>query len=261
MEIRARETDYGPCPYLPGRWWRVEEFAARRFEAADYEALLAEGWRRSGPVFYRDTCPGCRLCTPLRLDAGRFRPSASQRRLLRVNADLTARLCAPSFTEERYVLYRRYVRFKHGDEEGSEEVARASYASFLLEGPLGTSAIAEYRDGDGRLVATGYVDILPQGLSSVYFAFDPDEARRSLGTWSVLRELDLAVGLGKRYYYLGFWVPGAAKMDYKARFTPFELARAGGWIPVESRAEAVELLGPNGETPPDQHSIEVPGRS
>jgi len=260
METLARETDYGPCPYLPDRLWRVQEFATRSFEPSDYEALLAAGWRRSGPVFYRDTCPGCRLCTPLRLDAERFRPSASQRRLLRVNADVQTRLCVPSFSEERYQLYRRYVRVKHGVEEAPDSIARASYSSFLLGGPLGTSAIVEYRNEEGRLLATGYIDILPEGLSSVYLAFDPDEGRRSLGTWSVLREVELARSLGKRYYYLGFWVPGASKMDYKSRFTPFEIARSGRWIPVGDRAEALAVLGTRGDSVPSPDLAEATGR-
>ena len=242
MDGRSQRTDYGACPYITGRLWRVEEFASRSFDPSEYEAMLASGWRRSGPVFYRDVCPGCGLCTPIRLDSEHFEPSSSQRRLVRINADLEPRLCAATFSEERYALYRRYVRHKHAADDGPESLARASYASFLLGGPLGSSAIVEYRNPEGFLVATGYVDILPGGISSVYFAFEPSESRRSLGTWSVLREMALAMELGKRYYYLGFWVPGAAKMDYKSRFRPFELGIDGRWVPARDREEALGLL-------------------
>lgn len=243
MEISVREMDYGPCPYLEGRLWRVEEFTVRFFEADIYEALLAQGWRRSGFSFYRTICPGCDLCTPIRLDTETLIPSRSQRRLLRVNADVRVEVVAPSFSHERYELYRRYLRFKHDAAEEQDSKARLSYASFLLDGPLDTSAIVEYRDSENTLLATGYVDILPGGVSSVYFAFEPAHAHRSLGTWSVLREAALARQLGKRYYYLGFWIPGAAKMDYKANFAPFEIARHGHWQSRRNRGEAIAELG------------------
>lgn len=252
MRLDIRECDYGPCPYLGGRRWRVQEFAARSFDASLYESLLAEGWRRSGGTFYRDICPGCELCVPIRLDSRAFAPSRSQRRVARRNADVGVELVDADFSEERYTLYRRYIRARHGadpeeDPSGSERDAmcdfeRASYAAFLLRGPLESTRISEYRDGSGRLLATGYIDILPDGLSSVYFAFDPEHGSRSLGTWSVLRELDMARELGGRYYYLGFWVPFSPKMDYKASFRPFEYAREGSWKPAADRQEALAAL-------------------
>ncbi len=253
MQIDLRERDYGPCPYLEDRRWRVQEFSAAFLEPGLYEALLAEGWRRSGATFYRDVCPGCRLCVPIRLDSLTFTPSRSQRRVARLNEDIGVEVVEADFSEERFALYRSYVRARHSagrEEAGAEdvEIERASYAAFLLGGPLrgeagGGSRIVEYRDAAGSLVATGYVDFLPDGLSSVYFAFEPGEARRSLGTWSVLRELELAREAGKRYYYLGFWVPGSPKMDYKASFRPFERAADGSWILASDRREALAAMG------------------
>lgn len=242
MRVSVREADYGLCPYLGDRGWRVEEFTAPTIDPSVYEASLASGWRRSGFSFYRTICRGCELCIPLRLDAHGFAPTRSQRRLERINADLGVEIVDPSFSEERFALYRRYVRFQHKSsvEDGDEE--RMSYAAFLLESPLESTAIVEYRDSGKVLLATGYVDILPGGISSVYFAFDPVAARRSLGTWSVLRETRLAAELGGRYYYLGFWVPGAAKMDYKANFAPFETARGGRWAFHADKAEALAEL-------------------
>jgi len=232
----------------------VQEFSASALDPSVYETLLAEGWRRSGSTFYRDVCAGCRLCVPIRLDSSSFSPSRSQRRAARLNADVSVEAVAPTFSEERYRLYRAYLGARHRPEGDGlpphgEDFERASYEAFLLGSPLfdsvgeDASRIVEYRDGAGTLLATGYVDVLPGGLSSVYFAFDPAESRRSLGTWSVLRELDLARELGKRYYYLGFWVPGSPKMDYKASFRPFERAHAGAWVPERDRAEALAELG------------------
>jgi arginyl-tRNA--protein-N-Asp/Glu arginylyltransferase len=242
MVVGVRDSDYGLCPYLEGRHWRVQEFSARAFPPEIYESLLVEGWRRSGEVFYRDACPGCRRCVPIRLDATTFFPSPSQRRVARANADIETRIVDAEFSEERFALYREYCRVRHGSDGLSDAQARAAYSAFLLDGPLGGAKIVEYRDGFGELLATGYVDVLAGGLSSVYFAFDPAAGKRSLGTWSVIRELELARELGKRYYYLGFWVPGSPKMDYKASFRPFEYAWEGSWLPASGRDEVIDLI-------------------
>jgi len=242
MDLYLEELDCGPCPYLEGRSWRIEQFSAASLDASIYEQLLAEGFRRSGMSFYRNVCPGCDLCVPIRLDVSTFRPSRSMKHLDRLNADLGLSLVEAGLAADRFELYRDYSEARHG-EDGKTPVTIRSYASFLIASPLDSTRITEYRDAEGRLVATGYLDVLPEGLSSVYFAFDPAEGRRSVGTWSVMRELRLAAELGKRWYYLGFWVPGSRKMDYKARFSPFEYARGGKWIMTSDREAAKAALG------------------
>lgn len=121
----------------------------------------------------------------------------------------------------------------------------------MIGSPL--TAITEYRDGTGRLCGAGIIDILPAGLSSVYFIFDPDEGRRSLGYYSVFIEASLALRMGKPFYYLGFWVPGAPTMDYKADFHPLQVAvaqRNGGdtgqsnpaWMEFPGKTQALAGL-------------------
>jgi arginine-tRNA-protein transferase len=250
MEIELGTAYHGSCPYLGDRTWISEEFVARSFPPALYESLLVQGFRRGGAVFYRNSCPSCSSCIPIRLDAQAWVPGKSRRRLARRNAAIRVELLPSGFSEERFQLYGRYRQARHaGPGEAAE--GRASYESFLVRNPLGTGAITEYRLADGKLVATGYLDILPGGLSSVYFAFDPDYASLSLGTWSVGREVELTASLGKRWYYLGFWVPGSPKMDYKGDFGPFEYAREGSWTPVAGRGEveAAAQPCPDGQPP------------
>lgn len=234
--------DCGPCPYLEDREWLVEEFFAPSFKPGLYEDLLVSGFRRSGMTFYRNHCEGCRLCVPLRLDAQTYVPSKTLRRLGRLNADLEISLCPNGFREDRYLLYTAYAKARHGGQEAGSS-SRASYEAFLINSPLETTMIVDYRLPTGELVANGYVDVLERGFSSVYFAFDPRFGSRSIGVWSVARELELARTLGKRYYYLGFWVPGSPKMDYKARYRPFEYASEGEWHAVPDRAAVLQALG------------------
>jgi arginine-tRNA-protein transferase len=202
--------------------------------------MLSQGWRRSGMSFYRPDCGACSKCIPLRVDAERYVATGSQRRAARRNADLVVEPLPLEYSEERFALYESYRAERFGKEsEGGPDFARAAYSAFLIQNPLEGGLAVDYRlpptggRKRGRLVATGYVDMLPDGLSSVYFAWDPAEAKRSVGTWSVAAEIGLCRLLGKRWYYLGFWVPGSDTMDYKADFGPAEIAVAGAWIPLD----------------------------
>jgi len=221
----------------------VYDLWAPSFSAADYEAMLSLGWRRSGHSFYRPSCEACSRCIPIRVDADRHEPTDSQRRAARRNADLSVEALPLAFTEERFELYEAYRSERFGrSPEDDPSLARAAYSAFLVQNPLEGALAVDYRlpaenGGRGRLVATGYVDALPDGLSSVYFAWDPAEARRSVGTWSVAAEIALCKRLGKRWYYLGFWVPGSDAMDYKADFGPAEIAIGGRWTALDAALE------------------------
>lgn len=237
-----------PCPYLAGKTSRGDLIAESE-PFVRYEALIPLGWRRSGAYLYRYRCPGCSLCIPIRLSAGKLYRGERFARLMKRNSDLSMKLCPGLFRDEHFALYEKYLADRHGGEGPAEEGYRA-----MIGAPM--TAISEYRDRGGKLCALGILDILPSGFSSVYFAFDSSESRRSLGSYSVYAESDFSAALGKEYYYLGFWVPGARKMDYKADFRPFELAlpkedegsetesgrRIPLWTEFEDKEEALRRL-------------------
>lgn len=237
MQLQLYEVEHGNCPYLPERTWVTHSFQLESIPDSAYEAMLADGWRRSGTTFYQNHCPGCRCCTPVRVPVNDFRPSRSQRRTLRRNTEVTAEVVAPAADTESFSLYRRYVRARHTPAEprgtntdapiASDDVTPKQFDEFLVTSPVHTRAM-RYLVGD-RLVGIGWVDVLPNGLSSVYFAFDPDESRRSLGTYSIMKEMDVARDLGKEWLYLGFFVPDSPKMAYKGAFKPREFAVNGTW--------------------------------
>jgi arginine-tRNA-protein transferase len=191
---------------------------------AAYEALLADGWRRSGVVFYQNHCPGCSCCIPLRISVGSFVPSRSQRRVSRRNSDVAVRIGPTTSDDELVSLYRRYVQERH---DPLDPVEPEQFERFLVSSPV-ESRMMRYTVGD-QLIGAGWVDLLADGISSVYFAFDPAESRRSLGTFSILQEIALARELDKQWLYLGFFVPGSPKMEYKGAFEPGEYAVNGKW--------------------------------
>ncbi len=234
-----------PCPYLPGRIsFQIGTDCTDAMSAWDYQVLLEHNFRRSGPLVYTVGCDGCVECRSLRVRADEFQPSRTQRRCWRRNADLSIRTFDRHVaTPERLFLYRRYVRERHGDAERLVAMTGSAdeFVSFLCVtggNEDGLARCVEFRNGS-HLVAVGVYDELPEAYSAVYCYFDPDEARRSPGTFNILWLLEQARRTGRRYVYLGYYVAQCRKMNYKARFRPCELWTPGkGWLPLERAAVA-----------------------
>lgn len=216
------------CAYLPDRRARDDVFWCHSLSPARYLALMNLGFRRSGLIVYRPRCEGCKACVPLRVNVGAFAPTKSQRRVLRKNADVKLELDEPRFTMEKAELYRRYLKHQHPD--SPQESSPESLREFLYTSCTATLE-ACYRDTGGRLLGVTILDICPGALSSVYHFFEPDEAKRSIGVFSVLAEIELCRKKGWPWYYLGFWVSGCATMEYKRGYGPHELLMDGRWTP------------------------------
>jgi leucyl-tRNA---protein transferase len=208
-----------PCPYLPGRVAQSRGIWADRLAPEGYQELMDSSFRRSGKLIYQPICAGCRACQPLRVPVATFRPSKSQRRCLRQNSDVTLTVQRPMPTAEKCELYRRYLRDWH---HAPEVDSYAQFVSFLYDSPVESLEFC-HRDSAGRLLAIGICDVAPQSLSSVYFYFDPRQARRGLGTLGALRELDFARRENLCYYYLGYWIDACRSMEYKSALRPCEI--------------------------------------
>jgi len=218
------------CSYLAGRTARsVFVDPQLGMDSARYGTLLELGFRRSGAYVYRPACSGCRECRPARLPVAEFRPGRAHRRCLKRNADLRVQL-AGELDAEHFALYRRYLYARHPG-GGMNPEDGAAFRSFLASS-WGGCDILSFRDPGGRLVGGAVVDRVPQGLSAVYTYFEPAESARSLGTYAILREIAHARQLQLPYLYLGYWIPGSPKMDYKKNFQPLETLGATGWVRV-----------------------------
>ncbi|RMF71135.1 MAG: arginyltransferase [Planctomycetota bacterium] len=211
------------CPYLAEREARELFALPIGLDARLYRLLMDAGFRRAGGVFYRPECPDCRECRVIRVPAADFRPSRSQRRVLRRNADVEVR-CGPlTCDEHRWKLYQRYQIAQH---DGDMLHGREDFEEFLGRSPISSFEMTYHVDG--RLVGVGVVDEVPDALSSVYFYFDPAEHRRSLGVFSGLCEIEECRRRGLAYWYLGYMIAGCRKMEYKTRFRPYELRNDDG---------------------------------
>ena len=207
-----------PCPYLPGLTARSQAFHVDELDPEIHAALMDRGFRRSGRLLYRPVCDGCRACEQLRVPVNTFRPSRSQRRVWRRNRDIRAEIVRPVPTETKWRLYSRYLAFQHDDTMTDDW---DDMVNFLYVSPVDTIEI-DYYLGES-LVGVSFADRSAETLSSVYMCFDPQHAGRSLGTFSVLWEIDYCRRQGMPFYYLGFYVAGARTMAYKSKFGPNEV--------------------------------------
>jgi leucyl-tRNA---protein transferase len=216
------------CPYVPGRIERklITELAGHD-AMSFYNALSRAGFRRSHHLAYRPACAGCSACVPVRIPVAAFAATRSLRRVQRINHDLVVRVAEPRATIEHYRLFTRYQRLRHTE----SDMASMTFGDFraMIEDSPVMSRLAELRAADGALLGACLVDVLDDGLSAVYSFFDPDQTRRSLGTFLVMALVDEGRHLALPHVYLGYWIAESPKMAYKARFHPLEGLGSEGW--------------------------------
>ena len=220
------------CPYFPDRRPSRTAFVYpdRALEPPEFEAAIQLGMRRSGALLYRPLCPGCRKCQPFRVEVATFKMSDSQKRVWkRCEGKFEVAMARPFVDEEKLELYCRYGEHQHGKGDATP----GNYAEFLVDSIADTYEITWRKAG--RLCAVSVVDVLPTGASSVYSYWEPELQDWSIGTYTALYEIDLCRRNDLPYYYLGFLVPGARTMNYKAKFGPGEVWDGENWLPVPGR--------------------------
>ncbi|HEX2559610.1 arginyltransferase [Phenylobacterium sp.] len=238
-QLRFFLTAPSPCPYLPGRHER-KVFAHLPLSdgASVNDSLTQVGFRRSQNIAYRPACESCSACVSARIPAADYLFSRGERRTLARNDDLERHLVEAEATMEQFDLLRRYLLARHA-EGGMAEMTWPDYVAMVEDTAVRTHII-EYRlrsqdRGPGDLVACALVDLMSDGLSLVYSFYDPTMSRRSLGSFMILDHIIQACLTSIPYVYLGYWVRGSEKMDYKVKFSPIELLRPEGWTLMSAR--------------------------
>ncbi len=248
-----------PCPYLDNRRERKLFTALQGKPSTKLNNILSkQGFRRSQNVLYRPSCVHCAACMSARIRVDDFAPSKSQRRVLRQNLQLSREIGAPWATEAQFSLFRKYLDDRHND-GGMADMDIFEFAAMIEETTVNTQIIT-YKDTQDNLVCVCLIDVLDDGLSMVYSFFDPDMARSSLGTFMILDNVEIARSKGLQYVYMGYWVRGSKKMDYKSHFSAVEVFSRNQWRPIETEQNRKNKVHPLAVDPISEQiaQIELP---
>jgi leucyl-tRNA---protein transferase len=224
---------WGPCPYIPGRMCRFEYFFAYDLTADDLEELFSRGWRKFGEYYFRPNCGECCRCVPLRVLAGEFAPTKSQRRVLRSCEGIEVHFRELEYRDELFEIYRDHSLNRFGKESDENEFFTAFFTRSC------PAMQSEYFLGR-ELIGAGFIDISREGLSSVYYIYKTSAEQYRLGTFSVIREVEHAASLGLKYYYLGYYVKENPHMEYKGHFHPHETFDWSGQIWTREDDKSIE---------------------
>lgn len=222
-----------PCPYLPGKFERKVFTHLIGVDSRNLNTMLSQGgFRRSQNIAYRPACDHCQACTSVRVPVKDFVLTKGFRRVLRKNADLVTEEVKARATSEHYSLFRGYIDTRHS-EGGMADMSVLDFAA-MVDDTVADSRIVEYRfdescENAGELASAVLMDILGDGISMIYSFYEPSYEDRSLGTLMILDAITRAQGMGLPYLYLGYYVNGSRKMEYKARFVPQQRLTSDGW--------------------------------
>ena len=233
--------DY-PCAYLEGRDTRMLYRYTEDADEGFCTSVIRRGWRRFGNFYFYPICAGCSECKSLRIDIERFRMSRSQKKAWRRNLDTGIIVRSPTLSDDHTELYNKYHSWKaQNDGWKYKKINLSEYYENFAQGAHGFGKEVLYIRDD-KLVGVDLIDIVEDGISAIYFFYDPDYAYYSLGTFSLLYQMEIAKSLGLRYIYLGYWVNGCKAFAYKKRFSGLEIldgfpafGEEPEWVPVENR--------------------------
>lgn len=216
-------------PNIPTYFINESHFV-ERVSPTELDHILAAGWRHFGNYFFKYNLGfyqnDIRLVTPLRIDLKNFTFSKSQRRNLKRNADLHLRFAPLQITSDSIELFELHkLRFADNIPESVSD-----FVPLKIElSPTKTEQLSVYLDND--LIAESFFDVGEKSSSGIYAMFDPAYAKRGLGVFTLLKEIQMALDKGMDHYYLGYVYDGNSFYDYKKRFRSTEAFDwEGNWV-------------------------------
>ena len=211
------------CAYIPGKKVRMNYKYVADASKEFATAVIARGWRRFGKYFFHPICNGCNECKSLRIDVKDYKFTKSQRKAIKRNAKTQVIVQKPSITPVHIALYNKYHAHKsQKDGWQHRNISHREYNENFVDGANDFGKEVLYIIDD-ILVGVDLIDVLDDGISSIYFYYNPDYGRLSLGTYSLLYQIKLAGILDLPWIYLGYWVEGCKAFAYKPNFKPQEI--------------------------------------
>jgi arginine-tRNA-protein transferase len=222
------------CAYLPDKKVRMSYKHIEQATQSYNSALIHRGWRRFGSYYFHPICKGCNECKSLRINVSEFKLSKSQRKSIKRNKNTEIIIQKPSLTQAHLDLYNKYHAFKHQKDDWTHRnISPREYKENFVEGAHEFGKEVLYIQ-DGEIIGVDLIDILDDGISSIYFYYDPNFPKLSLGIYSLLYQVELAKVLELDWIYLGYWVDGCKAFAYKSNFQPQEILN--NFPPIEKIA-------------------------
>ena len=220
VEFSTLETK---CAYLKNRRMRMEYKFIQQCPEKLNQQLVQRGWRRFGEYYSRPKCNGCNDCLSLRIDALNYHFSKSAKRVIRKNRHTKSIIQKPTVTMQHLNLYEKYHRHMEAKKGWKHyPINPNSYYELYVSGSMNFGKEILYFV-DNRLVGVDLVDFLPDGLSSIYFFYDPKYAHLSLGRFSMYQQIHIAQENKLPWVYLGYYVEKCPSLSYKADYEPYEI--------------------------------------
>ncbi len=215
------------CPYGLSCCARFYQGRIPPLSDREMELFLFAGFRRNGNYLYSTHCPQCAACLPVRLFIPDFCANRNQRRTEKRNYDLEARILPLTATQENIALCEKFLMVRYPG-NGKEENDGASYFRDFFFNSITTTIQVEYRLA-GRLLGSAILDVGQNWMNAVFFYFDPDENKRSPGTWNILFLINLCRLWKIDYLYLGYLIYEVSAMSYKKHFRPYQILVGDCW--------------------------------
>jgi arginine-tRNA-protein transferase len=210
------------CSYLEGKEQTTHYKVIENCSQESSQALIERGFRRFGKMYFRPICSDCSECQSIKIDAKNYTFSKSARRILKKAKEIRTYIQRPTLTHEHLQIFEKYhlyMKEKKGWEY-SPTTSENYYNSFVSgHGDFGYEVLYFFQD---KLIGVDLIDILPKGISSIYFYYDPDFAHYSLGKLSLYKQIQYAQNAQKEWIYLGYYVKECPSLAYKAEYKPYK---------------------------------------
>lgn len=211
------------CAYIPENKVRMNYRYVPHASSEFNSAVIKRGWRRFGCYYFHPICESCNACKSLRINVNAFTATKSQKKAKNRNKETRIIIQKPTISRMHLHLYNKYHSFK-SDKDGWKQkgITTREYIENFVEGAGEFGKEVLYIQED-KLIGVDLIDVLEDGISSIYFFYDPDFSRLSLGTYSLLYQIELAKILELEWIYLGYWVEGCKAFAYKPNFKPQQI--------------------------------------
>ena len=209
------------CSYLKDKETTTHYKIVENSSSTYTTELIERGYRRFGKMYFRPICENCQECQSIKIDVDNFEFSKSQRRVLKKATFIDTYIQSPTITQEHIDLFEKYhLHMRDKKEWDYQKTTAEHYNSSFVSGHNNFGYEVLYYDND-KLIAVDLIDILDEGISSIYFFYDPDYEKYSLGKLSLYYQIEFAKQNNKKWIYLGYYVQECPSLSYKAHYKPY----------------------------------------